>query len=305
MQRVYKSGTIERQVFHMKFKKIGFIGQGYVGKNYADDFENRGFEVIRYSLDAEYRDNKDRIKHCDLVFVAVPTPTTPDGSDASIVEGVLSLAGRGASVVIKSTILPKTTEKLQDAHPELFLFHSPEFLTESNASYDASHPDRNIVGMAIDNAEFRERAEAIMDVLPYAPYTLVTTARSAELIKYAGNNFLFLKVIFMNMVYDTANSLGVEWEAVAQALSADPRIGNSHMSPVHKSGRGAGGNCFLKDFSAFSGLYTSLVGDTSGVELLTALRDKNIELLLASNKDIDILSSVYGQDFIRQKRRHI
>ena len=56
---------------------IGFIGQGWIGKNYADDFEERGFEVVRYGLEPEFAENKDRIKDCDIVFVAVPTPTRP------------------------------------------------------------------------------------------------------------------------------------------------------------------------------------------------------------------------------------
>ena len=58
-------------------EKIGFIGQGFIGKNYADDFERRGFEVIRYALEEPYRANKEKIRECDIVFIAVPTPTTP------------------------------------------------------------------------------------------------------------------------------------------------------------------------------------------------------------------------------------
>jgi len=58
-------------------KIIGFIGQGWIGKNYADDFEKRGYETVRYSLEKPYVDNKEKIKDCDLVFIAVPTPTTP------------------------------------------------------------------------------------------------------------------------------------------------------------------------------------------------------------------------------------
>ena len=79
----------------MAFKKplIGFIGQGYVGKNYGDDFEWRGFKVVRYSLEKPYIENKDKIKECDIVFVAVWTPTTPKGFDLSIVESVLPLVG--------------------------------------------------------------------------------------------------------------------------------------------------------------------------------------------------------------------
>ncbi len=58
---------------------IGFIGQGFIGKSYADDLERRGKKVVRYSLEEPYIKNKDRIRDCDIVFIAVPTPTTPEG----------------------------------------------------------------------------------------------------------------------------------------------------------------------------------------------------------------------------------
>ena len=75
--------------------RIGFIGQGWIGKNYADDFERRGYHTVRYALEPQYVGNKEKIKDCDIVFIAVPTPTTPAGFDSSIVEGALSLVGAG------------------------------------------------------------------------------------------------------------------------------------------------------------------------------------------------------------------
>ena len=83
---------------------IGFIGQGFVGKAYADDFENRGFKNVRYALEEPYRNNKDLIKDCDIVFIAVPTPTTEKGFDDSIIRGAVKLVGKGKIAVIKSTI---------------------------------------------------------------------------------------------------------------------------------------------------------------------------------------------------------
>ena len=61
--------------------KIGFIGQGWIGKNYADEFERRGFNIVRYSLDEEHKHNGDAIAECDVVFIAVPTPSTIEGFD--------------------------------------------------------------------------------------------------------------------------------------------------------------------------------------------------------------------------------
>ncbi len=87
--------------------RIGCIGQGWIGKQYADDFEHRGFEVIRYALEEAYKDNKDKIAECDIVFIAVPTPTTTAGFDDSIVRGVLPLVGIGKIAVIKINTSPR------------------------------------------------------------------------------------------------------------------------------------------------------------------------------------------------------
>ncbi|MBD3247863.1 hypothetical protein GF382_01065, partial [Candidatus Falkowbacteria bacterium] len=183
----------------MSDKKIGFIGQGWIGKNYADNFEKRGFEVVRYALEEPYVKNKEKIAECDIVFIAVPAPTTPKGFDCSILRDAIKNVGQGKVAVIKSTILPGTTESIQSEHKDIFVFHSPEFLQESTASYDAANPNRNIVGIPSETDEYRQKAKEVLEVLPYAPYKAICQAKEAELIKYAGNVFLFFKVIFANL----------------------------------------------------------------------------------------------------------
>lgn len=274
--------------------KIGCIGQGWIGKNYANDFEARGYEVVRYSLEEPYAANKDGIAACDVVFVAVPTPTTTNGFDDSAIRAVLPLIGTGAIAVIKSTILPGTTETLQIAFPNIFVVHSPEFLVETSAAHDAAHPNRNIVGIPKINALYREKAEVVLSVLPDAPYTKVMAARDAEFVKYAGNCFLFTKILYMNLLHDAVTASGSDWHSVRDALIHDPRIGTSHTEPVHKSGRGAGGHCFIKDFEAFRAMYHASVQDKYGDALLASMRNKNIELLANSGKDLDLLEGVYG-----------
>ena len=69
-----------------------------------------------------------------------------------------------------------------------------------------------------------------------------------------------------------------------------------HLEPVHKTGRGAGGHCFIKDFAAFHKLYEEMVGDERGIKLLDSMRDKNIDLLVNSGKDLDLLKGVYGEE---------
>jgi len=274
--------------------KIGFIGQGFIGKNYADDFEARGFDVVRYSTEEPYVANKDRIAECDIVFIAVPTPTTPEGFDDSIVRKVLKLVGKGKTAVIKSTVIPGSMEAIAVENPEIFALNSPEFLREASAAYDAAHPERNIIGLPIDNAEYRAKAGEVMRVLAKAPYELICTSKEAEIIKYAGNCFLFTKVIFMNILHDLTTRAGGKWDVIADALVHDSRVGESHMQPVHDSGRGAGGHCFIKDFAAFANLYDALVGDKEGSAVLRAMEDKNIDLLVSTGKNLDLLKGVYG-----------
>jgi len=307
--------------------RIGFIGQGWIGRHYADDFENRGFATVRYAVEEPYIKNGAKIGECDVVFMAVPTPTTPAGFDDSIIRQAIKKVGPGKIAVIKSTILPGTTESIQKANPDIFVLHSPEFLTEATAAYDAANPLRNIIGIPEDNETYRARARVVMSVLPKAPFELVCSANEAELIKYGGNNWFYCKVIFINLLYDLCQKLGCRWEVMRDALAADPRIGSSHLNPVHKSGerggdarpalrfnelhlepihksgRGAGGHCFIKDFAAFKELYGKLVGDEAGMEALTSLEKKNIDLLVRSAKDLDLLAGVYGEDVIGNKKK--
>lgn len=275
---------------------IGFIGQGFIGKNYADDFEARGYSVVRYSLEEPHVNNKEKIAGCDIVFIAVPTPTTPKGFDYSIVQNALSLVGKGKIAVIKSTMIPGTTDILQKENTDIFVFHSPEFLREVSAAYDAAHPDRNIIGIPMDTDEYREKANSVISILPTAPYVKICTARDAEFIKYGGNNFFYVKVVYMNLLYDLAQKVGCDWNTVRDGMIADPRIGPSHMNPVHDSGRGAGGHCFIKDFAAFANAYEKLVGDIEGVKALRAFEEKNIKLLKDSKKDSELLEGVYGKE---------
>src|SRR3989338_317347 len=169
---------------HRKKTLIGFIGQGFIGKSYADDFEKRGFTVTRYAMEVPYRQNREKIKDCDIVFIAVPTPTTPEGYDYSIVKKVLQHVGKGKIAVIKSTLLPGTTEKLQKLYPDIFVMHSPEFLTARTAARDAANPDRNIVGIPTDTKEMRKAAATVLSVLPRAPFQKMMSSSEAELVKY-------------------------------------------------------------------------------------------------------------------------
>ncbi len=289
---------------------IGFVGQGFIGKSYADDLERRGYKTIRYALEEPYQGNKDKIKSCGIVFIAVPTPTTPTGFDYSIVESVLRLVGKGKVAVIKSTILPGTTRALQKKFPGIFVMHSPEFLVLKQAAEDAARPLRNIIGIPKQTRAYEAKARQVMKVLPRAPFETICGTEEAELVKYAGNFFLYLKVLYANLMYELSEALGADYEVVRAAVAADPRIGPSHLQVLHDSGhkgakvgRGAGGVCFIKDVAALADFYDHKVKDPYGSKLLHAAIAKNLILLVASGKDLDLVEGVHGKAVTRKKKR--
>lgn len=276
--------------------RIGFIGTGFIGKAYAEDFKNRGYEVIQYSLENEFVGNKDKIKDCDITFIAVPTPTLPDkGFDYENVDNSLKIIGEGKIAIIKSTILPGTTDALQEKYPEIYLFHSPEFLRARSAMDDAKKPERNIIGYT---KRSKKMAGKVLSVLPEAKYVAEIPAKTAELIKYAGNIFLTNKVVYANFLYDLCQNLEVDYEDIRQALSHDKRIGPSHLFVDFEGGRGAGGMCFIKDVEAFKQFCEKCELDKEGIDLIQSVIDKNKKLLKESNKDLDILEQVYGKSII-------
>ncbi len=283
---------------------IGFVGQGFVGKNYADDMERRGYTTIRYALEEPYRNNKEKIKEADIVFVCVPTPTKPSGFDSSIVEAGVGLAGKGKIAVVKSTLLPGTTERIQKKYPDRIVLCSPEFLSVATAAWDAAHPFSNIVGMPKDTPKHRAAAKKVHAVLPRAPFSVTAKSVEAELIKYAHNASGYVQVILFNIMYDLAQKMGAQWDVIEKAIEADPMVSNRYAKPVHKSGRGAGGFCFIKDFAALCTLYERIAPhDAHGSAALRAFERKNIDLLTQTHKDIELLQGVYGPRVIKHRTR--
>lgn len=285
--------------------KIGFMGNGYVGKHIADDMENRGYDVERYALEAPFNKNKKAVIACDIIFVAVPTPTTPEGFDLGIIEDVLtelSKTKKKKIVVIKSTILPGTTKILQKKFRSLTLLFCPEFLGESTAAHDATYPIMNIVGMPVQTAVHRRAAEKVMSVLPYAPFSQICGSTEAEIKKYAHNTSGYIQVVIFNLFYDLAQKLDADWEPIQRALVANPFIASRYSYPVHKGGRGAGGHCFIKDFAAIRQLFGTLFpNDPYALRMLESIEEKNLQLLANTKKDALIVESVYGKAGSKKK----
>jgi len=117
----------------------------------------------------------------------------------------------------------------------------------------------------------------------------------AEIIKYTHNVSGYTQIITFNLMYEIARTLGHDWGNIGKALLADPLISNRYSNPVHKSGRGAGGHCFIKDFAAIADVYEKIVGDKDGINVLRSLEIKNKKLLRSSGKDENLLEEVYGK----------
>ena len=287
----------------MKNTRIGFIGQGFIGKNYADDFEDRGYEVIRYSKEKPHDRNKETVGKCDIVFIAVPTPTTPEGYDVGIIRNVIPLTKAGSIVVIKSTMLPGMTKIIQQEFPHRIIMHSPEFLSEVTATYDAAHPFMNIIGLTKNNESHQKAAELVHSTFRPASFSKTVSSEEAELIKYTHNCSGFAQIIFFNLMYDLALKMGADWKNIKEALEADPFVSTKYASPVHKSGRGAGGHCFIKDMAAFREVYEDKVGDLEGVNVIASMEEKNKSLLRESKKDLELMNEVYGEDYAEFQRK--
>ncbi len=280
--------------------RIGFIGQGVVGKAIADDLEHRGFEVIRYALEKQYARNKQHIRECDVTFIAVPTPTIRGKQDLSALrESIALLNAKNKTAVIKSTILPYTTDMLQKEFRNVLLVHSPEFLIANNAREDAAKPFMNVVGIPtqrLRKKETDEKIACIVSLLPHAPATIVCTPVEAEVIKYCHNIHGYFQIVFWNMMHDYARTFSADWHMVKKAIDADPMISKYYTNPIHKNGRGAGGHCFIKDYAAFrTNFIKTNERDSLAQSIFRLVERKNLMLLGDSQKDQELVRHVYGK----------
>ena len=221
--------------------KVGVMGVGVVGGELAKTFN----DPILYDPPKKLLGDLNKT---DVIFVCVPTPFTGTFDDTYIKQAFNHLETLDEKiVVIKSTVLPGTTDKLQENSKHKIIF-SPEFIRELHVKEDTVNPERQIVGYT---KKSKNVAGIALGLLPKAPYKKVMKAKEAELVKYMGNCFLALKVAFCNQIYDYAKSKGIDYEPVKEAVSYDSRIGKTHMEISEDGYRGYGGACFPKDMKSF------------------------------------------------------
>ena len=232
-------------------KKIGIIGLGYVGNAVKNWFDSRGDCNIFYYDKFKNIGSVSEVNNADTIFISVPTPFHKDGrgyDDSAVRESLENIEDEKIAV-IKSTILPGSSDLFQKEHPKKTILFNPEFLREKTAREDHLNPDIQIVGYVREND--KKTAEKVIAILPPAPTIKIIKARETELVKYWVNSFLATRVIFANEMYDLAKALGgIDYEVVKNCVAADSRVGGSHFDIFTDGYRGYGGACLPKDTKA-------------------------------------------------------
>lgn len=261
-------------------KKIAIMGAGMVGGALARYFsQHKKNEPILYDPPKGLGD-KQTLNAAEVVFICVPTPYIEGiGFDDSFLgQAFAGLTGEKI-VVIKSTVMPGTTEKYQKQFPQHQILFNPEFLTEATADHDTLHPNRQIIGYT---EKSKAVAEEILKMLPAAPLQKIMPAVEAEMVKYFSNTFYALKVAFANQFYDLCQKIGVNYDEIKECAKAEPMMGTNHWEIFHKGYRGYGGKCLPKDTRTMIKLAKEAGLDFS---LLCAAEEYNNKLI-QDNKQI-------------------
>ncbi|WP_424183335.1 UDP-glucose dehydrogenase family protein [Actinokineospora sp. G85] len=269
----------------MFVRRVAVVGTGYVGLTTGACLASLGHDVVCADVDAEKVERLSRgevdilepglaelvaegiaagrlsfvlgaaaaMRQVDggpeVMFLCVPTPMGVGGvADLSFVESVVEevrdLLPAGAVVVNKSTVPVGTADRTAEllGRADVGVVSNPEFLREGSAVRDFLNPDRIVVGSSSQDAA--ERVAALYSRLG-AP-TVLTDAPSAELVKYAANCFLAMKLSYVNAVAELCDRLGANITDVTEGMGYDKRIGQAFLQP----GPGWGGSCLPKDTSA-------------------------------------------------------
>ena len=309
--------------------KISVIGSGYVGSVTAACFAEVGHEVVCVDIDKKKmeqinagippiyeeglgellrkyagkrliatNDYEFAIRETDISFICVGTPSAEDGSiDLSIVRAAAASIGAALAkkegyhvVVVKSTVVPETTEKFvlpvleetsgKIAGKDFGVAMNPEFLREGKAVYDFMHPDKIVIG-AID----RKSGDLVSELYrTFECEVTRTNPSTAEMIKYANNSLLATKISFANEIGNICKKLGIDTYEVMEAVGKDFRISPRFLN----SGAGFGGSCFPKDVKALIGKAKAIGYSPVLLESVIAVNEKQpllmTEILQTENR---------------------
>ena len=234
-------------------QKVDLMKDGVspIYEEHLEELMKKNYEKGRIDYTTNY---KDAYKDADIIMIAVGTPERSDGSAnldyiKKVAKQIASSVTKDTLVVIKSTVPIGTNDAIEKFIREnlknkvkIELASNPEFLSQGTAVMDTLNASRIVIGVE------SEWAKNILEEV-YKPFNqpiVVTNRNSAEMIKYASNDFLALKISFMNDIANLCEIVGANIEDVAKGMSYDERIGSKFL----KAGIGYGGSCFPKDTKA-------------------------------------------------------
>ncbi len=230
-----------------------------------EELMQKNYEAGRIIYTTDY---KSAYRDADAIFIGVGTPEQPDGSAnlsyiATVARQIAESIEKDCLVVVKSTVPVGTNDKVEQFIQDFLVNNvnvevasNPEFLAQGSAVNDTLHAERIIIGTESKWAE-----KILMDI--YEPFHLPIVSvsrRSAEMIKYASNDFLALKISYMNDIANLCELVGADIQDVAKGMSFDERIGSKFLN----AGIGFGGSCFPKDTKALE-----YIAKQQGYELKT------------------------------------
>jgi len=265
--------------------KIGIIGNGFVGSSVAFGFSPATgceAEIMIHDKDESKSLNtlSDVVNESDFIFVSVPTPSNRDGSiNTDIVEDVFDEMNqynyrRDNVFLLRSTVTPGTTRKIQNNCRKLNIVFNPEYLTERSAKFDFINQARFVIG---GEERYTDKVEELFkwrfgESIP----TIKTNYETAEMVKYMNNCYFATKVSFMNEMKQIADKCGVDWDTAVDGFIRDGRIGHSHLAVPGPDGKfGFGGSCFPKDIQAMINFAEGLEIDAS---VLKGTWNKNLDV---------------------------
>lgn len=241
--------------------------------------------------------HREALNGAEIIIIAVGTPQMEDGrANLSYLEqaakDIAANLVQNAVIVLKSTVPVGTNELIKkimvdicNQNVTLEMVSNPEFLRQGSAIIDTLKPDRIIIGS--ENEEVAKKVQEMY--LPLNAPFLLTSIKSAEMIKYASNAYLATKISFINEIANLCEVIGADVKDVVKGMGKDKRIGEAFLQP----GIGYGGSCFPKDVKALihtaklHGIPFSLLKET------VAINDFQQELLVT--KAINRLKDLKGK----------
>jgi len=260
--------------------KIGIVGQGFVGTAIREGLQSfynvQTYDKFKTEL-STCQNLKELCSNTNMIFTCLPTPMNEDGScDLSVIEDTikqLNELGNGHIIIIKSTVPPGTTKRLNAQCENIDIVFSPEFLTEANFIEDFRSQNRILIGGPRPaSTHVKNMFGKVFQGIPI----IKTGSNTAEMVKYFTNCFLATKVGFANEMRQICDQSEIDYDKVVEYSLYDNRIGSTHLSTPGPDGkRGFGGSCFPKDINA---LIDIALGCDVSPMILKAVWNKNLEV---------------------------